>query len=43
VNGSCTIAVRFTPSAIGTRTATLRVDDSDPTSPELVSLTGKGQ
>jgi hypothetical protein len=43
MNGGCTIAVRFTPSAIGTRTATLRVDDSDPTSPELVSLTGTGQ
>jgi hypothetical protein len=43
VNGGCTIAVRFTPSAIGTRTATLRVDDSDPTSPELVSLKGTGQ
>jgi hypothetical protein len=42
-NGSCTIAVRFKPTAIGTRTATLRVDDSDPTSPELVTLTGTGQ
>jgi hypothetical protein len=42
-NGSCTIAVRFKPTARGTRTATLRVDDSDPTSPELVTLTGTGQ
>ena len=43
MNSGCTIAVGFTPSAIGTRTATLRVDDSDPTSPELISLTGRGQ
>jgi hypothetical protein len=43
VNGSCTIAVRFVPTAIGSRAATLNVGDSDPTSPELVNLTGTGQ
>jgi hypothetical protein len=43
VNGSCTIAVRFVPTAIGSRAATLSVSDSDPTGPELVNLTGTGQ
>jgi hypothetical protein len=41
VSTSCTIAVVFQPTVTGLRTATLRVDDSDPTSPELVSLTGR--
>jgi hypothetical protein len=40
---SCTIAVRFKPTAVGTRTAALTVSDSDPTSPQSVSLTGTGQ
>ena len=43
VNGSCTIAVVFKPAARGTRSATLNVNDSDPTSPELVTLTGTGR
>ena len=40
---SCTISVRFAPRARGTRSATLRITDSDPTSPELVTLSGSGQ
>jgi hypothetical protein len=43
VNGSCTIAVVFKPTARGNRSATLRVADSDPTGPELVTLTGSGR
>jgi hypothetical protein len=40
---NCTISVTFVPSARGTRTATLRVTDSDPSSPQQVTLTGTGQ
>jgi hypothetical protein len=38
--GNCTISVRFAPRARGTRTATLRITDSDPTSPQQVTLSG---
>ncbi|HXH48546.1 MAG TPA: alpha/beta fold hydrolase [Terriglobia bacterium] len=41
-NGSCTVSVTFTPSAIGTRTASLAITDNASTSPETVSLTGTG-
>ncbi len=40
--GSCTINVRFWPSAVGTRTATLSVTDSASNSPQTVALTGVG-
>jgi hypothetical protein len=40
---SCTISVTFTPSATGTRTATMNVNDSANNSPQKVSLTGTGQ
>jgi hypothetical protein len=40
---SCTISVTFTPSASGTRTATLNVNDSANNSPQTVSLAGTGQ
>ena len=40
--GSCTINVTFTPLVQGSRTASLRIADSDPTSPQLVTLTGTG-
>jgi len=43
MNGTCTVAVRFVPSATGSRTATLSISDSDPTSPQLVTLSGTGQ
>jgi uncharacterized protein YdbL (DUF1318 family) len=41
-NTSCTINVSFKPTAIGTRTGTLTINDSDPTSPQQVSLSGTG-
>lgn len=40
--GSCTISVRFKPTAVGARTASLAITDSDPTSPQTVSLSGTG-
>src|ERR1035437_7421357 len=41
--GKCTISVKFTPQATGTRTATLNVKDSANNSPQTVSLTGTGE
>jgi phospholipase C len=38
--GTCNINVRFFPSAVGTRTATLTVSDSASNSPQTVALTG---
>jgi phospholipase C len=40
--GSCTINVRFWPSAAGTRTAILSVSDNASGSPQTVTLTGVG-
>jgi phospholipase C len=40
---TCTINVTFTPGGQGNRTATLTVTDSDPTSPQVVSLSGVGE
>jgi hypothetical protein len=40
--GSCTINVSFTPSAAGSRKATLTISDSDPSSPQKVTLKGIG-
>ncbi|MCX7770263.1 MAG: choice-of-anchor D domain-containing protein [Proteobacteria bacterium] len=39
---SCSIGIRFRPSAMGARTAILTINDSDPTSPQSVSLNGTG-
>ncbi len=39
---SCTIRVTFTPTAAFGRTATLTINDSDPTSPQVVTLNGTG-
>jgi hypothetical protein len=39
---SCTITVTFTPAATGSRTGTLTITDADPTSPQVVALTGTG-
>ena len=39
---SCTVTVTFTPTAIGARTATLTVNSSATTSPDLIPLTGTG-
>ncbi len=41
-NKSCIISVVFTPSAVGTRSATITVVDSDNTSPQLIPLRGVG-
>ena len=40
--GSCVVAVRFTPTALGTRTATLSLPSNDPVGPRTVALTGTG-
>jgi hypothetical protein len=40
--GSCPINITFTPSASGTRTASLAVSDNASGSPQQVSLTGTG-
>ena len=40
--GSCTINLAFKPSAAGARSATLVISDSDPSSPQTVSLSGTG-
>lgn len=37
---SCRINVRFSPTTTGVLTGTLTITDSDPTSPQIVSLTG---
>src|SRR5258707_5314424 len=39
---SCTISVKFTPTATGTRTGTLTLTDNAPNSPQTISLTGTG-
>jgi FtsP/CotA-like multicopper oxidase with cupredoxin domain len=39
---NCRVNVSFRPTAAGTRLATLTINDSDPSSPQTVSLTGLG-
>jgi hypothetical protein len=39
---SCTITMTFTPGNTGSRTATLNIFDSDPTSPQAIALSGTG-
>jgi hypothetical protein len=39
---NCAINVTFTPTAAGQRTGTLTITDSDPSSPQVVSLSGTG-
>jgi FtsP/CotA-like multicopper oxidase with cupredoxin domain len=39
---NCRVNVSFRPTAAGTRNATLIINDSDPSSPQTVSLTGLG-
>src|SRR5258708_1471474 len=39
---SCTISVKFTPTAAGTRTGTLTLTDNASNSPQTISLTGTG-
>ena len=38
--GSCTLDLIFTPTATGTRTGTLTIVDTDPSSPQIINLTG---
>jgi hypothetical protein len=40
--GTCTIAVSFSPTATGTRTGTLTVNNDSTSSPQLISLSGPG-
>jgi hypothetical protein len=40
--GSCTIAIGFTPNALGAHSATLSIVDNTPTSPQSVALSGTG-
>jgi phospholipase C len=42
VGMSCRVTPKFLPSAAGSRTGTLTVTDSDPSSPQVVTLTGVG-
>jgi hypothetical protein len=39
----CNINVKFSPTGIGTRTASLNVSDNASNSPQIASLTGAGQ
>jgi hypothetical protein len=39
---SCTISVTFTPAVVATINGTVTITDSDPSSPQTVSLTGTG-
>jgi phospholipase C/archaellum component FlaF (FlaF/FlaG flagellin family) len=39
---NCSVSVTFLPSAGGNRTGTLTINDSDPGSPQVVSLSGTG-
>jgi hypothetical protein len=41
-NGTCTVSVTFTPSAIGSRSASLNFTDNASGSPQTVNLTGTG-
>jgi Beta-propeller repeat/Abnormal spindle-like microcephaly-assoc'd, ASPM-SPD-2-Hydin len=40
--GSCTVSVTFTPTAPGTRTGTVQINDTAAGSPQIVTLTGTG-
>jgi hypothetical protein len=40
---SCKISVKFAPTATGTRTGAVTIDDSAAGSPHIVSLTGTGK
>jgi hypothetical protein len=40
---SCSVVVTFTPKTTGARNATLKISDSVPGSPQVISLGGSGQ
>jgi hypothetical protein len=39
---TCAVGITFNPSSVGSHTATLAIHDSDPTSAQLVPITGSG-
>jgi YVTN family beta-propeller protein len=41
-SGSCTVVLTFTPSAVGTRTATVTLTNNATGSPHIISLSGDG-
>jgi len=41
-HASCTIGLKFSPKSTGAKKSTLSIGDSDPTSPQLVGLSGTG-
>ena len=41
-SASCVITIRFTPSAVGTRTGSITINDNAAGSPQAISLTGNG-
>ena len=41
--GSCAIVVAFKPTAVGPRSAQLRIPSNDPTSPTVITLNGTGE
>jgi sugar lactone lactonase YvrE len=42
VTSSCAIGIKFNPGSAGTHNATLAIHDSDPTSAQLVQISGSG-
>jgi hypothetical protein len=42
-NSGCVVSVTFKPTATGTRTATLNLNDAANNSPQTISLTGTGR
>ncbi len=42
VNGSCVISVRFKPSAVGSRSGSIRISDNASNSPQTIGLSGNG-
>jgi hypothetical protein len=42
-NGTCTFTVTFCPGAVGARSAQMNIGDSDPSGPQVVTLTGTGK
>jgi sugar lactone lactonase YvrE len=42
ISTSCAIGIQFNPGSVGSHNATLAIHDSDPTSAQLVPITGSG-
>jgi phospholipase C len=42
VGASCSLSIQFTPTTTGSPRGTVTVTDSDPSSPQVISLTGTG-